>query len=43
MHTVITLLANGYMECVCFDMWLPELQRHWLYRRTVDYSRIIWC
>jgi hypothetical protein len=40
LHTVIVLLANAYIELCCFDPWLPELQRHWVVRRTVDYSGI---
>jgi len=40
LHTVITPLANAYLESACFDMWLPEALRHWALRRTVDYSRI---
>jgi hypothetical protein len=40
MHTEIILLANGYMEVVCIDPWLEGIKRHWLIRRTVDYSRI---
>jgi hypothetical protein len=39
-HTVITPLANAYIEVACGDMHLPETQRHWTIRRTVDYSRI---
>lgn len=39
-HTVIVLLANGYLEIACPDYGLPELRRHWLIRRTVDYSAI---
>lgn len=40
MHTVITLLANAYIEMTCWDMWEPETKRHWIIRRTVDYWRI---
>jgi hypothetical protein len=40
MHTEIVLLAGGYMEVTCYDPWMPELKRHWVIRRTVDYSRI---
>jgi hypothetical protein len=43
LHTVIVLLAGGYLETACADMDLPELRRHWVIRRTVDYSRIVWC
>ena len=39
-HTVITPLANAYIEVACGHMHLPETQRHWTIRRTVDYSRI---
>jgi len=40
LHTEIILLANGYMEVVCPDHELPEMQRHWIIRRTVDYKAI---
>lgn len=40
LHTVIVLLANAYMEIACPDMEAPELHRHWVIRRTVDYSQI---
>ena len=40
MHTVIVLLASAYIEVGCYDPWMPEIKRHWLVRRTVDYSRI---
>lgn len=40
MHTEIVLLAGGYMEVACYDPWMPHLWRHWVIRRTVDYSRI---
>lgn len=40
LHTVIVYLANAYMEICCIDPWLPELKRHWVIRRTVDYSRV---
>jgi len=40
MHTEITLLANAYMEMFCWDMWEAPTKRHWIIRRTVDYSRI---
>jgi hypothetical protein len=40
MHTEITLLANAYMELFCRDMWEVATKRHWVIRRTVDYSRI---
>jgi hypothetical protein len=40
MHTEITLLANAYMEMFCWDMWEVATKRHWIIRRTVDYSRI---
>jgi hypothetical protein len=39
-HVVLTFLANAYIECVCYDPWLPEVKRHWTIRRTVDYSGI---
>jgi hypothetical protein len=40
LHTVIVLLSGGYMEVACPDYDLPEMLRHWLIRRTVDYSAI---
>jgi len=40
LHTVIVLLASAYMELCCIDPWLPEQKRHWVIRRTVDYSRV---
>lgn len=40
LHTVIVLLSNAYVEIACPDMELPELRRHWLIRRTVDYSQV---
>lgn len=40
MHTEIVLLACAYLEVLCYDYWLPENRRHWVVRRTVDYSRI---
>jgi hypothetical protein len=40
MHTQIALLANAYIEMFCWDVWQPETKRHWIIRRTVDYSRI---
>ena len=44
LHTVLILLANCYMEMVCVDPEKPELQRHWLIRRTVDLAKdIVWC
>lgn len=43
MHTVLILLANSYMEITCCDMWESEIRRHWQVRRTVDYSRLVWC
>lgn len=43
LHTVLILLANGYIETACYDMWLPEMKRHWILRRTVDYGQIVWC
>ena len=39
-HVSLVMLASAYMECVCYDPWLPEVKRHWTVRRTVDYSRI---
>ncbi len=38
MSTSIALLANGYLEIVCVDRWLPPLYRHYVVRRTVDYK-----
>lgn len=43
MSTTLTLLANGYLEIVCIDPWLPPLRRHYSIRRTVDYCSIPWC
>lgn len=40
LHTVIILLANAYMEIACFDPEQPELKRHWVIRRTADYSKV---
>lgn len=40
LHTVIVLLANAYLEVVCWDYDLPALQQHWVIRRTVDLSRV---
>jgi hypothetical protein len=42
LHTVIVLLANAYMEIACPDMEMPELYRHWVIRRTVDYRSVVW-
>jgi hypothetical protein len=39
-HTVIIVLANAYIEVVCADMYLPEIKRHWVVRRTVDLSQV---
>ena len=39
-HTAIVLLANGYIEVCCPNYDASELRRHWVVRRTVDYSRI---
>ena len=41
LHTVLVLLSGCYMEMACVDPEKPELQRHWLIRRTVDYSRVV--
>lgn len=40
MLTQIILLSSAYMEVCCIDPWLPEMKRHWIIRRTVDYSQI---
>jgi hypothetical protein len=40
LHTVLVMLANAYMEMTCIDPWETEVRRHWVIRRTVDYSRI---
>lgn len=40
MSTSITLLANGYLEIVCTDPWRSPLCRHYIIRRTVDYTSI---
>jgi hypothetical protein len=39
-HTVIIVLANAYLEIACADMYLPEIKRHWVVRRTVDLSQV---
>jgi hypothetical protein len=39
-HTVIIVLANAYLEVACADMYLPEMQRHWIVRRTVDLAQV---
>ena len=41
LHTALFLLANCYMEMVCVDPEKPELQRHWIIRRTVDYGSVV--
>ena len=43
LHTVLILLANAYMEVACPDMEAPEMRRHWLIRRTVDFRHVVWC
>jgi hypothetical protein len=43
MSTSITILSGGYMEIACIDPWLAPLLRHYVIRRTVDYSRVCWC
>jgi len=43
LHTVLILLANAYMEVACPDMEAPEMRRHWLIRRTVDFRNVVWC
>jgi hypothetical protein len=40
LHTVIIVLANAYLEVVCADMYLPEMKRHWVVRRTVDLAQV---
>jgi hypothetical protein len=42
LHTVLVMLANGYLEVSCPDMDLPEMLRHWTIRRTVDYRHVVW-
>lgn len=42
LHTVIVLLSNAYLEIACVNMEAPEMRRHWLMRRTVDYRHIVW-
>lgn len=39
-HTVIIVLANAYLEVACADMYLPEMKRHWVVRRTVDLAQV---
>jgi len=40
MHTELAILAYAYME-IC--SWTDIRGRHSLIRRTVDYSKIVWC
>lgn len=40
LHTELVLLAYAYLEVTCIDPWLEGTKRHWVIRRTVDYSRI---
>lgn len=42
LHTVLVMLANGYLEVACPDMDQPEMRRHWTIRRTVDYRNVVW-
>jgi hypothetical protein len=43
-HTVIVLLANGYLEVSCANYDdASELRRRWFVRRTVDHNSIVWC
>jgi hypothetical protein len=39
-HTEIFVLSGGYVEIACADMYMPVMQRHWHYIRTVDFNRI---
>lgn len=41
LHTVLVLLSGCYMEMVCVDPEQPELQRHWVIRRYVDYGSVV--
>jgi hypothetical protein len=43
MSTSITVLSGGYMEIACVDPWLSVMRRRYVIRRTVDYSRVVWC
>jgi hypothetical protein len=43
LHIVIVLLSNAYLEIACPDMEQPEMHRHWMIRRTVDYGQVCWC
>lgn len=40
LHTVLVLLGNCYMETVCVDPERPVMERHWVIRRYVDYSKV---
>jgi hypothetical protein len=42
LHTVLVLLANGYLEVSCPNYEASELRRHWVIRRTVDYRNVCW-
>lgn len=44
LHTVIVILSGGYMEIACVNPEAPEMQRHWVIRRTVDFAnQVVWC
>jgi hypothetical protein len=40
LHTVLVLLSGCYMEMACPDPEAPELLRHWVIRRYVDYGAV---
>jgi hypothetical protein len=42
-HTEIIPLANAYLEVACGDMYMPEMRRHWIVRRTVDLADVVAC
>jgi hypothetical protein len=44
MSTSITVLSGGYLEVACVNPWvLLPMKRAYVIRRTVDYSRVVWC
>jgi hypothetical protein len=42
LHTVLVLLSGGYLEVACPNPEQSELNRHWVIRRTVDWSQVVW-
>jgi hypothetical protein len=43
MSTTLTILSGGYLEIACANPWAEPLRRHYVIRRTVDWSSIPWC